>query len=871
MAKRKTIDFPFYIYLNYFLVQNKKKIYKEFKKPTKKFLNHNNPAVNSSAWLRLPQFEALEMYVFLKEFLNNNHLFEIFKEWANKEGAFEGRETIGINKQGQGELFGPSEFTSEDPTVFQQVFQQIESFRQIYPNYIFALTMGLGKTVLMATSIFYEFLLANKYPQDERFCHNALVFAPDKTVLQSLKEIVTLDKSKVVPPQYVNWLEAHLKFHFLDDTGLSLNAIDDSRFNIIISNTQKVILKKQHKEESPVQNLFNDNVATHVAKTIGHEDLYDFDIGDETQLRTNQKFEKLKRLPQLGIYLDEAHHAFGSKLEKDFLSKTATSLRVTINELAHALKTSGSKVVGCYNYTGTPYIKNRLLPEVVYEYGLRRAINKEYLKSVRVEGLKNITTQTKLFIEQAVADFLDKYNGKRFEGMVPKFAFFCSTINELQNEFKPILEEVLSEHGIPSTRILVNVGDPKLTTNDDLREFIRLDTPGSEKQFILLVGKGKEGWNCRSLFGVGLHRQPKSKIFVLQATMRCLRGIGESQEEAIVYLSEENRGILSKELEENFNLSIEDLNPNKGNKRRVQIKLVPPPVKVKLKRIKNLYQLTENDLFDSVDLKLSEVDLDHYKVEQITSDIKDLTQKKKVQDLTQKKETIEYSEITIVAEIARYLQEKSCLEIRKTLSESKEGFQKILEVINQHNELLYDWLVPNLFNTYYKVEPFTREESEEIELVKPPKERGYYEVTAAEDKIISLNEPRFEPYGSKSFHLDNYCFDSDPEKQMFMNLLKDERFEKVWFTGMLTHGQSDFLIRYIDPDSNSLRSYYPDFLVKVNSENDKYIIVEVKGDNKIEDAIVRAKAESAEQIANASEMKYLMIKGSEASKDLLIE
>ena len=39
---------------------------------------------------------------------------------------------------------------------------------------------------------------------------------------QSLKEIQTFDKSKVVPPGYVNWLDSHLKFHFLDDTSLSL-------------------------------------------------------------------------------------------------------------------------------------------------------------------------------------------------------------------------------------------------------------------------------------------------------------------------------------------------------------------------------------------------------------------------------------------------------------------------------------------------------------------------------------------------------------------------------------------------------------------------------------------------------------------------
>ena len=74
----------------------------------------------------------------------------------------------------------------------------------------------------------------------------------------------------------------------------------------------------------------------------------------------------------------------------------------------------------------------------------------------------------------------------------------------------------------------------------------------SEKQFILLVNKGREGWNCRSLFGVGLFREPKSRVFVLQATMRCLRSIGEAQHTGHVFLSNDNLEILNEELAAEF-------------------------------------------------------------------------------------------------------------------------------------------------------------------------------------------------------------------------------------------------------------------------------------------------------------------------------
>jgi type III restriction enzyme len=882
MAKKKTesqIDFPFYIYLKLFHDDNKKKVYSSYKPLTKKFLDFNNPE-NPTAYLRQPQFEALEMYIFLKEFLENKYLYEVFEDWFKKENQFEGRDDVGISKtkgsSGTLDMFGPSEFQGEDKDAFKQVFKQIESFKQIYPNYIFALTMGLGKTVLMATSIFYEFLLANKYPKTDRYCHNALVFAPDKTVLQSLKEIETFDKSKVIPPEYVNWLDTHLKFHFLDDTGVSLNALDNSKFNIIISNTQKIILKKQHKKKSASESLFNDGGTMHKALSLNKdfEDLYGFEINTDTELLSNQRFAKLTRLKQLGIYVDEAHHVFGTQLAQDFgLKSTATSLRVTINELAEALNKAGSRVVGCYNYTGTPYVGKRLLPEVVYAYGLKEAIDNKYLKQVKIFGFENVKSQTKAFVKTAITEFWEKHNGKRYEGMLPKFAFFASSIDELQKELRPIVEEILVELGIPITKILVNVGDDKITNNDDLREFRNLDRPESDKQFILLVNKGKEGWNCRSLFGVGLHREPNSKVFVLQATMRCLRAITDVQQEGMVYLSGENIKTLENELEQNFKLSVDELTSAGEDKELVEIRLVPPPVKIKVKRIKKLHQLKENKLREGVDLEIDKIDFDNFAIKRTVRDIKDISNAKKVGEVTDFNKR-QFSQFTLIAEIARYLYHPegvdhlskiSCLEIKDVLANSVDGMDKVLQAVNRHNEVLYSWVIPRLFNSLYTLESFNKEEEEEIELVKEPKE-GFYRMKAKAELIANIDDPKFISHKNKSFHLDNYCFDSNPEYSMFNALLGDDVIEKVWFTGMLTHGQSDFLIRYIDPESHTVRSYYPDFLVKIKTDDgsEKYVIIEVKGDNKIDDEVVKAKADYASQLAGASGMTYRIVKGSEA-------
>ena len=487
--------------------------------------------------------------------------------------------------------------------------------------------------------------------------------------------------------------------------------------------------------------------------------------------------------------------------------------------------------------------------------------------------------QTKTFVKTAITEFWEKHKGKRYEDLLPKFAFFASSIDELQNELRPIVEEVLVELNIPTSKILVNVGDPKITSNDDLREFRNLDRASSEKQFILLVNKGKEGWNCRSLFGVALHREPKSKIFVLQATMRCLRAISDTQQTGMVYLSDENVLTLENELEQNFKISMDEFtSAGADDKETVEVRLVPPPVKIKIKRIKKLFILKEKELKNGVDLELEKINLDKYTIKRTERDVRDISKIEK-SSIVEDYENRDFSELTLIAEIARYLYKPkdenhkkiNCIEIKNVLENAKQDIVKVLELINKHNEILYDHIIPKLFNTFYDIDSYENMEEEEIELVKEPKE-GFYKMRAKAELIANINDAKYNTHKSKTFHLDNYCFDSIPESTMFSALLNDVEIEKVWFTGMLTHGQSDFLIRYIDPESHTVRSYYPDFLVKVKTDDDseQYIIIEVKGDNKIDDAVVKAKADYASQLAGASGMTYQIIKGSKAEEGIIV-
>lgn len=865
MAKaKKTVrqDFAFFQALLKFYTDNRGTIKRGYKQLSKQILDFNDPELRMDAFLRKPQFEALEIYVFLKEFGDNAHVHELFQQWAKNAGLFEEFQTTGADRKGQGTLLPFMELEGEDQ--YQAIFTRLSERARSYPNYIFALTMGLGKTILMATCIFYEFLLANKFSKDTRFCKNALVFAPDKTVLQSLKEIQTFDLDRVVPPEYANFLRSNLKFHFLDDTASTIGAQDGSSFNVIISNTQKIILKRRSAEPTVTDKLFSEKTGT-LSEVYG--ELYEM-LGEaapetDADLAVNARFQRIARLPQLGIYVDEAHHSMGAALEKDLgQAKQDSALRTTIDELARALEHKKTSVVGCYNFTGTPYVKDTIMPEVVYAYGLKAAIDKAYLKQPDfVDYSGNVKSGD--FLKLAVQDFWKREGENRREGMLPKLAIFASTIDELTSELRPALEKILSDLGVPTNRILVNVGDEKLTTAEDIREFNRLDTEESDKQFILLVGKGREGWNCRSLFGVALYRKPKSRIFVLQSTMRCLRAIGDIQETGHIYLSAENMEILKDELQQNFRVTTDEIGPKKSDESETYtVTAVPPPIVLTITRRRELFQTRRKEEPEKLSFDLSDAALEQYRAT--------LRRRKAVnaavdeqEDVTDRLDNRQFSEYTLIAEIARYFAGDSVspFDICAMLEDTEVGLAKLVEAVNMSNDVIYDLIVPAVFQALFEIKTFEDPVEEQIELVKgynPEANRApSFTFKAKPHLVASRDFPQYSTTRHRTFHLDHYCFDSQPELDFFEKVLKLNDGDKIYFTGMLVHGQSGFRVNYIHPESHTVCNYYPDFLIL--REDGSTHLVEVKSGWKANDPVVVAKREAAERLAEGSRFHYALV------------
>ena len=502
------------------------------------------------------------------------------------------------------------------------------------------------------------------------------------------------------------------------------------------------------------------------------------------------------------------------------------------------------------------------MPEVAYAYGLKAAIDNKYLKQPEFLSYTG-RIKSEDFVREAITHFWENQGEHRREGMLPKIAFFASRIEELQNELRPAVEQVLSELGISTSRILVNVGDPKLTTNDDIREFNRLDTEESEKQFILLVGKGREGWNCRSLFGVALYRKPNSRIFVLQSTMRCLRSVDPTQQTGHIYLSEENQAILDDELQQNFRVTTDEIGPKKDETSvQVDITAVPPPVVLKFKRQQELFRTVRKDPPNPVQIDLSDEALEQFRIRlEKRNNLRD--EPTSVEDITDRQSGRTYSTLMLVGELARYFagDRVSPFEIEELLLDGVPGMDRVLQAVNLANNVIYEVLVPHIFRALFEVQRFERSLEVEVELIKGYNDESNtlptFSFRAQEHLIARRDYPDYNGVRDRSFHLDTYCFDSLPEVEFFKRVINDIDTDKVYFTGMLVHGQSALQVYYIHPESHTVCNYHPDFLV-FRSGGQAHLI-EVKSNWKKDDPVVLAKKDAAEKLAESNRFDYALV------------
>lgn len=209
-----------------------------------------------------------------------------------------------------------------------------------------------------------------------------------------------------------------------------------------------------------------------------------------------------------------------------------------------------------------------------------------------------------------------------------------------------------------------------------------------------------------------------------------------------MFLSKDNYDILDDELHKNFNMEIKDIKKPSDNCRHTyQVRVLPPPRKITLKRVWHAYTLHEKDYSDPVDFHLQDADLSKYASIRYESDTlaHDTTVKEKNIDYIQ--DNMRYSAFTLAGEIARYMN-ISCVLASKILRESVDGVDTILDTVNRYNAVIDDYVVPAIFHALFEVTSVVQTEDRDVVFLREPKDAGYYEFSAKDDLVVTDHDQR---------------------------------------------------------------------------------------------------------------------------------
>ena len=478
----------------------------------------SNPNV-SAFHLRAPQLKALETYWYLRLIEETPHIFDLYQSIFNPEEDPDALlDALGISR----DAFSRSKYNFDrlfhaikEDDAFAKEFHlesQRETLSLEYPSYILALAMGAGKTVLIGAIFASEFTMAQEYP-DGPFVENALVFAPGKTIIESLRELAEMRYEAVLPPRMYKPFAASLKLTFTRDGAPTIPVIHGSSFNVVVTNTEKIRTRKETIRKSELGTLFS-----RVNEDVARAEI------------ANLRLQAIASLPKLAVFSDEAHHTYGRALDKDL-----KKVRMTVDYLNNPFPTGtpehdahASRLVCVINTTGTPYYQKQLLKDVVVWYGLSEGIQDGILKQLAGNVLGfDFDGNVEDYLAYVVEDFFRHYGRSTLpDGTPAKLAIFFPQTDDLQ-ALRPIIEVTMSRLGLPPAMILEHH-----TRNNNKADFDRFRSKNSPHRVALLVDRGVEGWNVPCLFSVALARKLKSSNnFVLQAASRCLREVPGKQDD----------------------------------------------------------------------------------------------------------------------------------------------------------------------------------------------------------------------------------------------------------------------------------------------------------------------------------------------------
>lgn len=772
--------------------------------------------------LRPPQVRALETYWYLRLVKNTPHIVDLYKRlFLRTSELLDGLGLIHDDMRdialdiGMDRLL--DQIRGDDEFVKKYRLQALrETLTLDYPSYILALAMGAGKTILIGAIIASEFGMSLEYPEGD-FVQNALVFAPGKTIIESLRELAETQYDRLLPPRLYKDFAASVKLTFTRDGEKDIPVIPRSYFNVIVTNTEKIRITSEKILKGSLGPLFSKLQEDEARHEVA-----------------NARLRTIASLPHLGVFSDEAHHTYGQPMDTRL-----KRVRQTVDYLADQ-----TNVICVVNTTGTPYFKRQPLRDVVIWYGLSEGIRDNILKEVSgsIQAF-DFEGNVQAYLEYIIEDFFKDYGDVSLpDGTPAKLAIFFPQTDDVA-ELRPVIEATLARLGLSTTLLLEHH-----TANENKEDFDRFKTRRSPHRIALLVNRGVEGWNVPTLYACALARKLKTSAnFVLQAASRCLRQVPGNMHKARIYLSIENQSILDRQLQETYGETIAELNQSATRRRTEKIVLrkinLPPLV------IKQLVRSVVRKDVEQGELKLHTPDVEAEKRKKYTFTLAEQQASYSVLQQHEDAESIE-SRINTVDLYSAAIELAAIYRV-----DFWQIYEQLQRISNREKEL------PILYLGALAAQ--IEEQTRDYEVLEEVRERALcliksdgfakeedengVEVFTAEISYLPERErllARWSEFADHQrdfgFHYDPYNFDSNPEKSFFEQLLghvnqQPENVEDIYFTGALHDpAKTDFYVEYKGTDGKWHR-YSPDFVIRC--KDGKCLIVEIKAENERDDAI----------------------------------
>jgi type III restriction enzyme len=770
----------------------------------------------SPRFLRWPQIQALQTYWYLRLVEKTPHIFTLYQKFYPTPTEL--LDSLGLySKEVQQYVINHNidalweHIRSDDGFSRENKLEALrETLRLEYPSYIFALAMGAGKTILIGSIIATEFAMALEYPRGP-FVQNALVFAPGKTILESLRQLAEIPFDKILPPRAHKPFAASVKLTFTRDGEKDLPVVRGSIFNVVVTNTEKIRIQKPTGSIGKRSGFFTDEKQEHEEEIA------------------NLRIQAVASLPHLAVFSDEAHHTYGQALDVEL-----KKVRKTVDYL-----NQNTNLLCVVNTTGTPYYQRQPLKDVVIWYGLSQGIRDNILKEVagNVFSFDFDDANTDQFVSHVIRDFFTAYSNVALPNGAPaRLAIYFPQTDDLA-DLRSVVDTTLAEIGVPASVVLEHTSKTPQANEDAFNRLAH--DPTAPHRVILLVNKGTEGWDCPSLFACALARKLRSSNnFVLQAASRCLRQIPGNRIKARIYLAGENESTLDKQLQETYGEKLADFKVTKrqrGVAKLVVRKLNLPPLVVR-KVIRGVER--KNVESSALSLTRPQDAVSAVMVKRAYEFSPHLTGRRLLRETDEQEVDIRQETLDLYA-AAVELSAVFHLDPWEIHGKLRDLYTSEAEIPLTHLDALAMQIEAQCRS--YEIREETVEQALALvkldgftkELADSNTEIYTAEITYPLDKENLLAQ--WEGYGEDSghfgFHYSPYNFDSEPEKDFFDQLLaivseSPTEIEDIYFTGALTDPKkSDFRVEYRGEDGR-WHDYTPDFVIR--RKDGRCLIVEIK-------------------------------------------